>query len=161
MAFDCEGAAEIWRESFHIARKEHKCCECRMPILPGEKYAYIFILYEGDTSVFKQHLCCWSMARHVNLDIIGEELTKEITGYSFCAYHFGEVRQFFWEDPANPERVGQSSYWGMAPFKNFTDEQYYALRKVWLEIVAGGRRDWRRPGENPDDNLHGYLKESA
>jgi hypothetical protein len=156
MAFDCEGYCEIWRESFPVAKKEHKCCECRTLILPGERYCNIFTLYEGDASTSKQHLCCWSMARHINLDIVGHDLVRELTGLATCAYAMGDIPQFFHEDKENPQEPYEHNYWGLRPLKNFTDEQYHALKAVWERIKKGECRDWRRPGENPDDNLHGY-----
>jgi hypothetical protein len=158
MAFDCEGACEIWRESFHVARKEHKCCECRTAILPGEKYANIFTLYDGYAGNSKQHLCCWSMARHINMDIVGHDKVRELTGISTCAYTLGDIYQFFQEDEDDPQKAFDGNYWGIRPIENFTDEQYQALRTVWEKIKKGEFRQWRRPNETPDDNLHGHEK---
>lgn len=150
MAFDCEGYCEIYRETFHVARKEHKCCECRTPILPGETYAYIFMLYDGDTSVFKQHLCCWSMARHINLDLVGMQKHDDWGG-GYCAFNFGEIRQFFIDNC-------EYSFKNLSPMKNCSDGRYQSLKVVWEMILKGWCRDWRRPNENPDDNLEGIEK---
>lgn len=36
-----------------VARKEHRCCECRGVIKPGEKYSYVFGVWSGDVMTFK------------------------------------------------------------------------------------------------------------
>jgi len=36
-----------------IARKHHKCCECRRPIFPGQQYELFKGLYDGLWSRFK------------------------------------------------------------------------------------------------------------
>lgn len=41
-----------------VARKEHKCCECKGSIHKGEAYYYCQGQWEGDFSRYRQHLNC-------------------------------------------------------------------------------------------------------
>lgn len=48
-------------EEFHIARKEHKCCECGEIIKPGQKYQKISGLWDGHFSRFKTCMPCYNI----------------------------------------------------------------------------------------------------
>lgn len=50
--------AEFYSETFPVARKVHRCCECRAPILVGEKHLYARGKNEGDFWYVRQHLAC-------------------------------------------------------------------------------------------------------
>lgn len=45
-------------ESYPIARKQHKCCECGSTIDTGEKYERIKGLWEGEWVEFKTCMIC-------------------------------------------------------------------------------------------------------
>jgi hypothetical protein len=45
-------------EGFRVARKSHKCCECREEIKPGSRYYYEFTTYDGETTAFKTCEIC-------------------------------------------------------------------------------------------------------
>ncbi len=49
------------RVNLRIARKEHRCIECRRTILCGERYEYAFTILDRERSVYKtcQH-CLWA-----------------------------------------------------------------------------------------------------
>jgi hypothetical protein len=49
---------EFFDRSFPIARKQHKCCECRQPILPGEKYCRNAGKWDGAMDCYKVHVEC-------------------------------------------------------------------------------------------------------
>lgn len=55
------------------AKKQHQCCECRLPILPGAVYENTFGLWDGPLS-FKTCLLCAELRDHFNRDgwIYGE-----------------------------------------------------------------------------------------
>lgn len=46
------------KEVWHKARKQHTCYECGSPIDPGERYRYIFGIWDGKPSVFKHCEVC-------------------------------------------------------------------------------------------------------
>lgn len=49
---------EFYAESFHVAKKEHRCCECGAQIKVGEKYLNFRSKYGGEFYVSKQHMVC-------------------------------------------------------------------------------------------------------
>lgn len=51
----CDESPDLFRLTWVRARKEHKCCECRKQIMPGETYEYVFAVWWGDPS--SDHTC--------------------------------------------------------------------------------------------------------
>lgn len=49
---------ECFTEHWPVARKSHKCCECRGTIQPGEKYRRITGVWDGQGATFKQCADC-------------------------------------------------------------------------------------------------------
>ena len=54
---DCE-LPEFYTHSEPVARKEHRCCECRAPILKGEKHFSSTGKWDGTVISQRQHLDC-------------------------------------------------------------------------------------------------------
>lgn len=52
---------EFIREDIVVAHKEHKCCECRVPIKPKQKYQYAVMVCGGIFETFKTCLPCASI----------------------------------------------------------------------------------------------------
>lgn len=50
---------DVWEESVHLARKEHVCSSCCLPIRPGDAYLSHFQVFEGEP--FREKMCfvCW------------------------------------------------------------------------------------------------------
>jgi len=48
MVDDADGTCEVWQESHRKARKQHQCQECGRTIKPGERYMFIFTVFEGE-----------------------------------------------------------------------------------------------------------------
>ena len=69
MTLSCDLFPEVWRATVHVARKQHRCCECRVPILPGEKYTYCFGVWEGRKDIYKQHDLCATACEYVRDNI--------------------------------------------------------------------------------------------
>jgi len=46
-----------------LARKDHECCECHTPILPGTKYERVNGVWGGEWTTFKTCMSC-SDIRH-------------------------------------------------------------------------------------------------
>lgn len=58
MCYQYYGVSDIYIERQPKARKEHRCCECTLPIQIKEQYHRIESLYEGSWETFKMHLSC-------------------------------------------------------------------------------------------------------
>lgn len=82
---ECE-VAEFSRHSEPVARKEHRCCECRAPILVGERHFQIIGKWEGDLMEFRQHLACMEACMLVRDELNDREC--------IC---FGGLKDWFWE----------------------------------------------------------------
>jgi hypothetical protein len=54
-AGDACDACEVARSTIRTARKEHRCFECREPILPGQRYEFTSGIFDGDP--FSQKIC--------------------------------------------------------------------------------------------------------
>jgi len=54
--FDCFPA--VYRQSKPVARKPYKCCECGGPILAGQKYDYVFAIWNDGAETFRTCLVC-------------------------------------------------------------------------------------------------------
>ena len=77
---DYDDVAVIWTETHPVAHKQHKCCECRGVIQPGERYVVVRSLYDGAWSTSK---VCWTC------NAIRQDLAP-------CA-PLGELRSELWE----------------------------------------------------------------
>lgn len=49
---------DVYRESFHVAQKTYTCCECREKIRPGERYQYIFGVWDGVPHTYRTCMPC-------------------------------------------------------------------------------------------------------
>lgn len=50
---DDDDIARLYKSQMRTARKEHKCSECRGPILKGENYEYVSGLWQSSFRTFK------------------------------------------------------------------------------------------------------------
>jgi hypothetical protein len=50
---DVYGLAEVYRSSMRKARKAHKCSECHQAIAIGERYEYVFGVWNGVWNTYK------------------------------------------------------------------------------------------------------------
>ncbi len=67
------------------ARKQHRCCECSAPIMPGDKYISVAGKWEGDFSTYKHHWLCAEACEYIrdhfnDNDCIGFSTLKEWYG---------------------------------------------------------------------------------
>lgn len=73
MSYDCScdyDPANIYRASTPKARKEHRCEECGGPIKPGEKYEYVFGVWDGSwVSIFKTCERCFDLRQWVKNNV--------------------------------------------------------------------------------------------
>lgn len=110
---DCE-VPDFYNETQPIARKAHRCCECRGVIRIGEKYARCVGGYDGSVFSEAQHVACRDFAAEVN---------KKYSGSDGCFIAFGEVNN----------EIANTSDW--------CDDEAEAivLRQRWAMIRAAGR----------------------
>ncbi len=64
MCFTHNDAPSVFREAWPTARKQHVCCECRLPILPGERYQSCFGVWDfGPATMRTCAVCAWFRER--------------------------------------------------------------------------------------------------
>ena len=70
----------VFRETYPIARKEHRCCECKRTIAVGQIYQLAEGLWDGEWSRFKTCIACDEMRQEIARlsDLIYDE------GIAFC-----------------------------------------------------------------------------
>lgn len=99
----CE-PTDVYNKTERQAAKAHVCCECGHAILPGERYLYESIVWEGTASSFKTCLRCaevraWFRAQDNGCECIAfEELASSLDE------HVGEGMSLV--DPNNPVDSG-------------------------------------------------------
>ena len=59
---------EAYTERTRIARKPHKCCECKGTILFREPYRYVSGVWDGRGDSFKFCQECWELRRKISKD---------------------------------------------------------------------------------------------
>ena len=92
---------EFFRQSSHIARKQHQCGECSATIQPGERYSVVVGKWDWDASVIKSCPTCVEI--RAKMDVIG------------CTYSYGGLIDDAHEalsyhddaDPAALERLAE------------------------------------------------------
>lgn len=65
--------ADLWRETHHTARVEHKCSECGLYIIPGARYQRVSCLYDGQTDVYRTHTECAALLRHIAFGVCEQD----------------------------------------------------------------------------------------
>ena len=75
----CEHPA-VYRERVVTARIQHRCCDCRAVIAPGDPYLLCSGVWAGRGAAFKRCIACGEVA---------EEITAEISHYDDCGPAFG------------------------------------------------------------------------
>lgn len=73
---DVDGRADVYREKVQTARKSYKCCECGEEIKPGQKYNYVFGVWEGMPDTYRTCLPCNNIRER----------------YCFHGFYFGNLR---------------------------------------------------------------------
>jgi len=57
---------EFFQSTWHTARKEHRCCECRQPITVGQRYERIAGKWEGQFDTFSTCEKCADLRDSLN-----------------------------------------------------------------------------------------------
>ena len=75
MSESCDEYCTIHEKTLRKARKEHDCCACGRVIRPGQRYANVFTVYDGNAETFKRCGAC--EATWVHLLSLCERLNRE------------------------------------------------------------------------------------
>jgi hypothetical protein len=100
-AIDCD-VPVFYRHSEPVAAKEHKCCECRAPILKGEKHFMCVGKWEGPPERFRQHLLCMEACM-----LIRDNFGGDCIAFGGLKEEFHEIRTDGWY----PERDRYKPAW--------------------------------------------------
>ncbi len=109
---DCE-IPEFFSESARIARKVHRCCECRKAINPGERYAYIVMKLDGVMFYNKQHERCYHFARHVNHELQYARDYDGCVGFGEIGNALQDAGEYYasYDDNDNPIHTELGALW--------------------------------------------------
>lgn len=58
MCFSVDYAPKVYRETRRRARKRHRCCECDLPILPGEEYQECAGIWDFGAETYRTCVSC-------------------------------------------------------------------------------------------------------
>ena len=94
-----------------IARKSHKCLECKQEIKPGEKYRYSSGIWDSVPGSFKQCNTCASIF-DVCIDINNEQNNFLEEGPAFCnLVEFVETELYYHRESAQRFCFGSNPFW--------------------------------------------------
>lgn len=102
MSHSCDEYYDIYNERARVANKEHDCCACDLPIRKGDKYTYVFILYDGCKENYKRCARCQFLHEHLRTLAPGEMWPDEQLG---CGTLYDEE----WGPP--PQWVDGLAFW--------------------------------------------------
>ena len=74
----------VYNASERTARKHHLCGECHRLIEPGERYEYVFEIYDGDPQSHKTCMTCGQMGRELLGCILHGRVWQDIHEH-YCA----------------------------------------------------------------------------
>jgi hypothetical protein len=73
--------ASAYVQSWHKARKQHKCYECHRAIHPGELYEKVWAIWDGNMGVVKTCTRCLDLREYVKVHVpcfcIGHGMVNE------------------------------------------------------------------------------------
>ena len=70
-------SAQVYQETFPVARITHRCCECGAPILPGQKYHHVRGLWDEHWSSHRTCMPCHRIREN----------------YCQCGFAFGDLQR--------------------------------------------------------------------
>ncbi len=65
MSESCDSHADVHRRTIVKARKQHFCSACQADIMPGDYYASVFVVGDGDQWSFKRCGSCETTWQHL------------------------------------------------------------------------------------------------
>ena len=100
---ECDLLPDFYNWSEPVARKSHRCCECRAPILKGEKHFQGTGKWDGKITTYRQHLVCCEAAMLIRDGFNG----GDCIGFGDVKEAFNEMRCDNWY----PERDRYKPAW--------------------------------------------------
>lgn len=74
---EVDDRSDFYQETFPVARKIHKCCECGGNILPKQKYSLVVGKWEGNFKKYRTCMPCYCIRDH----------------YCHFGFYFGRLRE--------------------------------------------------------------------
>lgn len=65
--------SDLWVQTEHTAREEHRCSECQLLISPGIRYVRTFAAHEGSVDLFCTHLECLDLVKYVSFVVCDQD----------------------------------------------------------------------------------------
>ena len=96
-----DSSPSMYVETWHKARKEHKCCECKRKIKPGDEYERIAGVWDGDFSTYKTCEVCAGLRDALaefscpTFGGLGEEYFNYLDGFLKCEEYQTQYDQVF------------------------------------------------------------------
>lgn len=132
---------EFYSETRHVARKDHKCCECNFPIKAGTPYIACRGKWDGIMDSHRQHEECYDLCRYVNLDVIGD-----------CEIGFTGMLEWIWEHVRlSADCATELSSAAILVQLRVIEYKYAPKPSVWLHNLVMCE-------ENPHPDINLWLK---
>ncbi len=92
MCFSGTVPAKFCEQNTVTARKPHPCCECRLPIRPGERYERTVGVWDGDFQSYATcEFCVWLRERVIGSESeAGCSVNESHPGFGFLYEALGE-----------------------------------------------------------------------
>lgn len=73
MSHSCDESYDVYIAKRVRARKTHKCCACREPIVPGHHYIRIGLVFDGSAESYKRCLRCQTIFEALVVELRGSD----------------------------------------------------------------------------------------
>lgn len=93
----CDDAAEVYKISEPVARKQHYCCECNAPILKGEQHLLVSALFDGAWQRHRQHNLCARTCEHIR-----DSIERDCICFGSLKEWYGEYKRDLRADKRKP-----------------------------------------------------------
>ena len=93
---DYDNSPTFWNVSEPIAKKQHKCCECKRTIQAGEKYKRQFGVWDGRAEAFKMCKFCIEPASWLVSECGGYPLGDLKTEIEEHAFEYKKMFLYRW-----------------------------------------------------------------
>jgi hypothetical protein len=95
----------VWTESSPVARKEHRCHACGETIRVGDRYRYIFSVFDGDGNTTKRCVRCQAIFEHLS-SRMKDDQDEYCNDRLACGHGYRER----WEEDPPPE-IAALAFW--------------------------------------------------
>lgn len=138
MSRSCDETYNVYDETWTLARKEHDCVACELPIRKGDRYMRAVAIHNGRVNVYKR--CARCQFLHEFLRGMGRDSYEAL--WPDERLNCGEDFEEHWGSPP-PDFVAELAFWLPGEPLPVTNRCYE--RRGSQECWMGGVF-WRRPG---------------